>query len=70
MSSDLKLSEDEKSKEFQLKLSIKKKFHLAAKNFIMNLLLKGFKFSEPCDECLNEESFQLPKWYDDVKFKR
>lgn len=37
---------------------------------MMNLLLKGFKFSEPCDECLNEESFQLPKWYDVVKFKR
>ncbi|KAG5669019.1 hypothetical protein PVAND_016921 [Polypedilum vanderplanki] len=39
-----------------------------ANNFLLNIILKGN--SKPCDEYLNHQSFSLPLWYDEQKFKR
>jgi hypothetical protein len=41
---------------------------LAAKDFVLKIMLKGLQ--SPCDVSITEDSFQLPAFYDDEKFKR
>ncbi|XP_070500691.1 uncharacterized protein [Chironomus tepperi] len=42
----------------------------AAKEFVLKLVLKGYRQSELCDVSFTEDIFRLPDFYDDAKFKR
>lgn len=42
----------------------------AAKEFVLSLMIKGLRLSEPCDESFSEEDFKLPEWFDEKKYKR
>lgn len=41
-----------------------------AKEYVLNLMIKGLRLSEPCDESFSDEDFKLPEWFNEDKFKR
>lgn len=42
----------------------------AAKEYVLNLMIKGLQLSEPCDESFSDSEFKLPVWFDEKKYER
>lgn len=44
--------------------------HIAAKDFVLKLIIEGLDPSQPCDKSFCDDDFKLPPWYDEAKYKR